>query len=103
MTTVQVSPEFAIIGVRDDDKCWLIASDSLIQAELEHKVEVEPIGWFERVVSKQWYEMRGTMHQVVVAQGRDFAEAMANLMGFWKPKEPTRAALGEPGKELPHG
>lgn len=76
---ISLDPRFFIVGFMDGERCCVLASDTLTEAEVEWVIE----GSFQPMSYIRYYELRGRMHTVVLAMGATWQEAFANLFRHW--------------------
>lgn len=85
-------PDWAIVGWRGNDLCWVLASTELTHGELEavgedHMWDLPSLSFDTRSTSIS-YEAHLGIRTYVVASGLTYAAAMAAAMGRWNPDQP---------------
>lgn len=85
-----VRPDWAIIGWRDNDECWVLASTEIIQGELEAipADDVAELPGRLFATRSTSYELHLGVRRFVLAHGPTYASALAAAMGTWNPDQP---------------
>jgi predicted HD phosphohydrolase len=83
-------PDWAIVGWRDADLCWVLASTELTHGELEavREDEMWDLSTFDTRATSMRYEVHLGIRTYVVASGPTYASALAAAMGRWNPDQP---------------